>query len=313
MPLSTTEVTFPSGATTGRSAVVAALPMPEDRLGVVTAATPFHPLDHTWPDQPGDTGTLSVAGEGPAAGTWRVVDCLTAAQDPQTGELRVGTDIPVRRGDETWTWQVLHVLEVPAAKAATDPSSLSDAFVGHEAELSVDAGRRAALSAAHTGCHLFALALNEALADRWRKEVRTDGLGNPDFDSLAMDTSRIGEEASTDVYRIGKSLRKKGFTSDGLADALPAITETVNARLAGWVAAGAPVRIDTPGPELTAHRRWTCALPEAGEPVSLSCGGTHPHSLGELAALRTELTLSEDGTQLTAVTRPALTAGTVPA
>ena len=183
--------------------------------------------------------------------------------------------------------------------------------VGTEVELRVDADRRAALSAAHTGCHLLALALNEALAPRWRKDPgRTDALGHPDFDSLAMDSSRMDTAASTDVYRIGKSLRKKGFTADDLAAELPALTAAVNARLASWVAADAKVVVEAPGPELTARRRWTCDLPEGR--ASIACGGTHLHHLGELTILRTELRLSEDGSELTAVTTPVAVASANP-
>ncbi|MFI9269908.1 metal-dependent hydrolase [Kitasatospora sp. NPDC052896] len=292
--LPTTHVSFPSGAVTGDSTVLAVHPLADGRHAVVTAATPFHPLDHTWPDQPADTGTLSLAGV-----EYPVVDCLTGAVGPDGGEPLVGPEIPVRRGDEAWSWLVLHVLEqAPAADA-----------VGQPVTLTVDADRRAALSAAHTGCHLLALALNAALAPRWRKDPgRADAFGNPDFDSLAMASSSMTTEASTDVYRLGKSLRKKGFTAEAadelpaLADALPAITAEVNERLAGFVAADAPVRIEVPGPELTARRRWHCELP-AG-PAEIACGGTHLHRLGQLAELCTELTLSADGTELTAVTRP---------
>jgi alanyl-tRNA synthetase len=282
MPLPTTTVTFPGGAVEGRSAVLAVHPLPDGRHGVVVEETPFHPLDHTWPDQPADTGTL---------GGLAVVDVLTAASPAQGGDLLVGEAIPVRRGDAEWHWHALHVVE-------EDPSALLGTVTG----LAVDAERRAALSAAHTGCHLLALALNSALAARWRKEAREDALGNPDFDSLAMASSRIGTDASTDVYRLGKSLRKKGFTTDGLAEELPAIADVVNARLAGWLASAAPVRVDVPGPELTAHRKWTCALPEAT--AAISCGGTHIRGLGELCTLTTSLSLDESGTELTAVTTP---------
>lgn len=294
MTLPTTQVSFPAGAVTGESTVLAVHSLADGRFGVVTAATPFHPLDHTWPDQPADTGTLTLAGvELP------VVDCLTAAVGPESAELLVGADIPVRRGDEEWSWLVLHVLaQAPA-----------DDVVGLPVTLNVDADRRAALSAAHTGCHLLALALNAALAPRWRKDPgRSDAFGNPDFDSLAMASSVMDTEASTDVYRLGKSLRKKGFTAEAadelpsLADALPAITAEVNTRLAAWVAADAPVRIEVPSPELTARRRWHCELP-AG-PADIACGGTHLHRLGQLAELQTELTLSQDGSELVATTRP---------
>ncbi|MBD0669541.1 metal-dependent hydrolase [Streptomyces sp. CBMA156] len=295
MTLPTTHVSFPAGAVTGESPVLAVHRLADGRYAVVTEATPFHPLDHTWPDQPADHGTLTVDGTELA-----VVDCLTGAVGPEGGELLVGADIPVRRGDEEWSWLVLHVLG-----DSGDPGEL----VGRTAVLAVDAERRGALSASHSGCHLLALALNAALAPRWRKDPgRSDAFGNPDFDSLAMASSVMDTAASTDTYRLGKSLKKKGFTVDAteefpaLADALPALTEAVNARLAAWVAADAPVRIEVPGPELTARRQWHCELPEGG--AQIFCGGTHLHHLGELTGLRTELRLSEDGTELVAVTSP---------
>ncbi|MEZ0111347.1 alanyl-tRNA synthetase [Catenulispora sp. EB89] len=287
--LNTTLVTFPAGATSGTATVLAVHPLAEG-VGVIVDTTPFHPLDHSWPDQPGDTGVLSAGGVEHA-----VADCLTGGVGPD-GEFAVGTDIPVRRGDETWQWLAVHVLEGSGSGSSAAPAP------GTPVELRVDEARRAALSASHTGCHLMALALNEALADRWRKEARTDGLDHPDFDSLAMDTSRIGLDASTDRYRLGKSLRKKGFDPEGLREALPEVTEKVNARLAEWLAQDATVRIDTPGPELTARRQWVCELPE--RTVEIACGGTHLHRLGELASLTAELTLSEDGTELVVVTTP---------
>jgi alanyl-tRNA synthetase len=280
LPSTSTQVTFPAGEVTGRSQVLACVELPEGRWGVVTASTPFHPLDHTWPDQPADSGTLADR---------QLLDCVTGGVSPE-GELFLGTDIPVRRGEEGWAWLVVHVLAEPVP-------------VGAEVELRVDAGKRGALSAAHTGCHLLALALNEALAPRWRKDPgRVDAFGHPDFDALAMDSSRMDEQASYDVYRIGKSLKKKGFTVEGLAEELPAVQDAVNARLASWVAADAKVGIEAPGPELTARRQWHAHLPE-GE-ATIFCGGTHLSHLGQLTALATELTLSADGSQLTAVTRP---------
>lgn len=280
LPAASTQVTFPAGGVTDRSTALACLPLPDGRHGVVVERTPFHPLDHTWPDQPADTGTL--AGQ-------TVLDCVTGAVGPG-GEFALGADIPVRRGDADWAWLVVHVVAEPVA-------------VGEEVELLVDADRRAALCASHTGCHLLALALNAALAPRWRKDPgRADSHGNPDFDSLAMDTSRMDTAASYDVYRIGKSLRKKGFTADGLAEDLPALTDAVNARLAAWVEADSAVRIETPGPELTARRQWHADLPEGH--ASIFCGGTHLHHLGELAALSAELRLNEDGTELTVTTTP---------
>lgn len=296
----TTLVTFPGGTTHGSSTVVAAMPLPGGILGLVTDTTPFHPLDHSWPDQPGDSGTMEFdavdADTGELHGArYPVVDCLTGAAGPQ-GEFLLGEQIPVRRGDPEWSWLAVHLVEM--ADAGIAPQSL----IGRPVVLRADVARRAALSAAHTGCHLLALALNEALADRWRKEARADALGSPDFDALAMESSRMDQHASTDRYRLGKSLRKKGFDADGLGDALAEVAKRVNARLAGWIAADAAVRVDAPGPELTARRRWVCELPEGT--ASIDCGGTHLSRLGELGSLTTSLSLNDDGTELVAVTVP---------
>ncbi|HEX4790464.1 MAG TPA: metal-dependent hydrolase [Actinospica sp.] len=297
----TTLVTFPSGATEGASAVRELVPLPREAeglpvggLGLIVDTTPFHPVDHTWPDQPGDSGTVLVDGV-----VYPVVDSVTGAIGP-AGEFALGADIPVKRGDESWTWHVVHVLE-----AGPEPDRLREA----NAHLRVDAERRRALSAAHTGCHLMALALNEALAGRWRRAPgKEDSFGRPDFDATAMDSSRMDEHAGTDRYRIGKSLRKKGFDPEGLAAELPEIAARVNARLAEWVAADAPVRVEVFGGEktaqLTARREWVCELPQGI--ASIFCGGTHVARLGELAALQTTLSLSEDGTELVAVTVPKL-------
>ncbi|NUW30554.1 metal-dependent hydrolase [Nonomuraea sp. SMC257] len=269
--MNSTVVTFPAGQVSGRSPIVGTVPVGE-RHGLVVAETPFHPLDHTWPDQPADRGTI---------GGLPVVDCVTGAWSD--GEIHLGADIPARRGAEGWQWLVVHVTDAPVP-------------VGESVELAVDPAHRAALSAGHTACHLAAFALNAALAGRWRKEPALDALGHPDFDQTAITSSRIEPDASVDVYRLGKSLRKKGFTADGLDADLAEVAAAVNDRLKAWVAADAPVRLDVPGPELTARRTWHCALPE-GE-ASIPCGGTHVTRTSELGAVTVELAL-EEGTTLT--------------
>ena len=169
-----------------------------------------------------------------------LLDCVIGATDGST--LFVGDEVPVRRGEPGWAFVVVHVISpaVPARPRAT------------RSAVTVDAAHRAALSAGHTGCHVAALALNAALADRWRKPVGTDGLGHPDFDQLAIVSSRITPDGAVDTYRVGRSLRKKGFDVDGLDAALPAIAAEANTLLAGWVATGAP--IDLRGQRAAADR-----------------------------------------------------------
>ncbi|MGW3363790.1 metal-dependent hydrolase [Streptosporangium canum] len=268
-----TLVSYPAGEVRGRSAVVGAVPV-GDRYGTIVAETPFHPLDHTWPDQPADEGTI---------GGLAVVDCVTGAVEEGGETVHLGADIPVRRGTPGWNWLVVHVTDGPVP--------------GREVELAVDEARRRALSAGHTACHLTALALNAALAGRWRKEIPADGLGHPDFDQTAITSSRILPDGSRDVYRLGKSLRRKGFTAEGIAEDLPEIAQRVNDRLKEWIAADAPVWIDSLGSELTARRTWHCGLPE-GE-VAIPCGGTHLSSTSRLGSVTATLELSGDGSELT--------------
>lgn len=264
MPItSDTLVDYPAGATSSRGTVLATVPL-DAGLGVVLDRTAFHAVDAGWPDQPADRGT--IAGH-------PVLDAIVGATDG--GEILIGRDIPVRTGAEGWSFLVVHVL------AADAPVN-----VGDEVEVTVDEGYRTALSAGHTACHLASLALDAALADAWTKEVGGDALGNPDFESHASQSSRIHENGSVDVYRVGKSLRKRGFDVTALDD-LTGVAERANARLAEWVASGSGIRIDRDGDGLGDRRRWVCELP-GGEAV-IPCGGTHLTSLGEFASVTVAL------------------------
>ncbi|WP_235828111.1 alanyl-tRNA editing protein [Actinomadura rubteroloni] len=277
-----TRVTFPAGAMTGWSTVVACLPVDGGR-GIVVDETPFHPLDPFWPDQPGDVGLLQSDGL-----ELKVVDSVTGAVPATGGEVLVGADIPVKRGDPDWHWLVVHVVERRVPQGA-------------EIRLMVDGDRRRAFSAGHTACHLTALALNAALAGRWRKDAPPDGLGRPDFDRLAITRSRIVPGGSVDTYRLGRSLRRKGFTTEGLADALPDVAGHMESLLAGWIASGAPVAVEAPNAELTAPRTWRCDLPDGV--ARLPCGGTHVDDLGELGRVAVTLELAQD--ELVVETRTA--------
>ncbi|UUT35064.1 hypothetical protein [Microbacterium elymi] len=269
--MSATVVTFPEGAVTGEGTV-------QYVVGdvVVLDATPFHPVDHTWPDQPGDAGYLRSDD-----GAVPVEEAVMAAVDAG-GAVFVGTDIPVKRGAEGWTWLVGHRLD------GARPAWLAP---GVRVSAEVDAARRAALSRGHTACHLSSLALDHALADLWRKDPGVDPLGSPDFEARANQTSSIRPDGSVDEYRLGKSLRKAGFDSEGFAATLGDRQDRINARLAEWVAAGGESRIVVEGPTITDRRTWQCTLPE-GE-VGFACGGTHVRSLSEFASITVELDLSD--------------------
>ncbi len=295
-----TWVGFPAGATEGDALVTLVTPLlgvtfgederlrPDRRVAVVLDHTPFHPLDHGWPDQPGDTGTLSFSPHSNASGgTARrlaaVHDCLTGALDDD-GRLQVHTDIEVRRGDPSCTWVVVHVLDATDAPA-----------VGDRVHLAVDAVRRTALSRGHSACHLAALALNEVTARFWTKEPpRRDSRGFPYLDQIAIQTSRISLDSSYDAYRCGKSLRKAGFDAEAFLADTHAVTDAADALLDAWVATAAPSRVDTDGdPTLSARRRWWCDVP--GGPAVIPCGGTHVSDLGVLGGVRIALARTDSG------------------
>jgi Ser-tRNA(Ala) deacylase AlaX len=292
LPHDDTLVSYPSGELTTSATVVHTEPLPDGRIAVLLDRTTSHPVDAGWPDQGPDRAVLRLESSHGAAG-FPVVDCVVGATDGSV--LYLGRDIPVPKGTDGWAFVVVHILDGAAAVEADADAAAP--VEGDTVDIAVDGDYRHALSAGHTACHLASLALNRAVADRWRKEIRPDGLGNPDFDGAANDVSLIREYGSTDTYRLGKSLRKKGFTTDGFVEALGDVQAAVNASLAEWVATDAAVRVDRDGDRLTDRRSWVCELPD--HTVRIPCGGTHLTSLGELGGLRAELSVTDvDGTMV---------------
>jgi len=247
----------------------------DDRVAVVVDRTPFHPVDHGWPDQPGDTGLLDGA---------QVVDSVMGALDDDGG-LLLGEAIDVRRGDPSRTWVVAHLLEAGSPVPAR----------GDVVPLVVDADRRTAYSRGHSACHLAALALNEASARFWTKEPpRRDSRGFPFLDQIAIQISRIEPDAAYDAYRCGKSLRKAGFDSAAFLGSLDEVAHEAHGLLDAWVATGAVSRLDTDGdPTLSARRRWICDVP--GGPAVIPCGGTHVADLSALGTVRVTYAATPDG------------------
>ena len=229
--LEVTVVTYPSGSLRETATVVHVLPDPraggDTRLLVITDVTPFHPLDPLWPDQLADHGELHVG-----TGAFAVRDTVIAARRGD-GPLVVGDAVDVRRDEAGVLFLVAHVVDAVAALQLP---------VGTEVTLVVDEHRRRRLSAAHTACHLLAYALNEATHDLWRKPTRTDSRGHHDLDEATCVSTRHDIDGSLDHYRLGKSLRKRGFDSARFLDELPSTLDEVNRTLARWIESNAPVR-----------------------------------------------------------------------
>ena len=270
LPTCDTVVTYPDGDVTSTGTVLHTEALDDGRVAVVLDTTAFHPVDTAWPDQPAPRGTLTGS-----AADQPLLAALTGVI--RVGQLHVGADLPVRTGTEGWTFVVAHVVEQAPA-------------VGETVRVEVDADHRAALSAGHTACHLAALALDRALADAWTKDVPVDSLGSPAFDSLAIQRSRITPHGSVDDYRIGKSLRKRGFQPVALDDPA-AVAGRTNEQLAAWLAAGGPVRVERDGAGLSARRTWVCELPDGR--TDIPCGGTHVRDLAELGEVKVSLSVEQ--------------------
>jgi len=286
LPSSDTVVTYPDGATVSTGVVVHVEELSGGRAAVLLDSTAFHPVDTAWPDQPADRGMLVVG-----SAEYPVVDGVTGGI--HEGVLYLGPDLPVRNGTEGWIFVVAHIIE-GAAPAEGSP-----------VDVRVDADYRTSLSAGHTACHLASLALDAALADAWTKPVATDALGNPAFDSLAIESSRIHPNSSVDVYRLGKSLRRKGFTTTALDD-LAAVELHANTLLEEWRGGGGAIHIERDAQQLSARRTWVCEID--GGRTDIPCGGTHLHNLGELAQVTISLASEEleGARQVTMTTRAQL-------
>lgn len=270
-----TVVTFAGRSLQEKARVVFAAEVGGDWL-VVTDRSPFHPVSLSWPDQPGDRGWL-ISGSDRLC----VLDSREALLNCKTGILSVGDAArALKRSDPDLTSVVLHV-----TKAAPDAKDVT---------LEVDASFRAALSLQHTGVHLAALALNQVAAGFWSKDPQDpDSLGAPNLDKAAVTGSEIGEKLSTDHYRFGKSLRKKGFDAAAFLADLPARAVAMNDTLRAMLETPAPVQISpTEGP-LGDRRLWSTRL--NGANVAMPCGGTHVADLATLAEITVSLTPTEDG------------------
>ncbi len=288
LPTTDTVVLYPGGMTTAEATVVhvESVELGDGRAfaAVILDRTACHPVDAAWPDQGPDRAVLDA---GDLA--IEVLDCVVGATDGTA--LYLGSDIPVRKGTDGWAFVVVHLVDGDA--------SLTE---GDTVTVEVDEAYRAAFSAGHSACHLASFALNAALAGAWSKDTAPDGYGSPDFDSAAIVTSAILENGSVDVYRVGKSVRKRGFDVSALDDPA-ALAASTNAILATWVAAGGAIRIERDGDLLTDRRYWVAEI--AGVAARNACGGTHVASIGELGTVTVTLETEqlEGALGMTMVTR----------
>ncbi|MCL9775978.1 alanyl-tRNA editing protein [Vibrio methylphosphonaticus] len=245
----------------------------QEYTDVVVESTPFHPVSHIWPDHPADRGWITVDGKRIDVG-----DCLVGAIELATSMLYVGAAIPVKRDTEGWVFVVVHRL--------TSRLALTQ---GQTVTLEVDADYQASLSRGHTAGHIASLALNSVLADKyWRKVAdRVDGLGHYDFNSYAQERSEVFPDRCVDLYRLGKTLKKRGLnTADVLSDIVE-IEVAVNTLLKQWLSQSSSIQMQLEGPYLTSSRYWQWY--KRDELVIMPCGGTHVTSTSSISETQIKL------------------------
>jgi Ser-tRNA(Ala) deacylase AlaX len=297
-------VTYPAGST-AESTVVAAATRTADGLLFAVERTPCHPESPRWPDQPRDRCTLKVieadrAGAPTGPPTEVPVECYEGyllsgeleLEDPPShlGDPPPSPSPPPRTPHPLESRDLGESLDLGAWDPLAGDLSEDEAdraircvvhrvpgnpriAVGDKVSLRVDERYREAVSRSHSRCHLVSLALNAALAGAWRKDPGArDSLGRPDFDKLAIVSSKIDEDGSLDSYRVGKHLRKAGFSVEALSDA-NALRREVMRIARGWLQSRPEMSV-TPGRcRLEERRTWLCALPQGT--ASFPCGGTH--------------------------------------
>ena len=275
-----TEVTFTRSSAPIDSEIIC-VKTDDHTVDIVTEKTSFHPVSHIWPDHPADKGYVECDGQ-----TAVVTDCLTGAIELATGTLYVAQDIPVKRDTEGWVFVVVHRIK----------DGLIDLQPRQKLRLVVDETYQWQLSLAHSAEHLTSLALNKVLTEQgyWRKDAdRKDSLNHYDFHSYAQESSSIEPLCARVGYRLGKTLRKRGFNSVDFLSQLTLIEQSVNHQLESWVELNHDIKLICSGTHLIDSRYWECDLGSDGV-ATIPCGGTHARSLSDYSSIRVNIKHSGD-------------------
>ncbi|MDR1481697.1 MAG: hypothetical protein LBI74_03635 [Synergistaceae bacterium] len=279
LALESFKTTFHKGSLRERSVVTYIVPYGDSHV-IVSETTPFHPRDYQWPDHPADRGFI----ENSLGRRYDLADVVFVGRDPD-GNICVDSGIPAKKNDPGWSFCVGHViLGVRPNLSEGDPIILQ-----------VDNSYRWRLSRAHSAAHVMSFALNQSFAQRWRRKIPyIDDMGNPNFDAVALEKSNISPLSCVDRYRLGKSLKRRGFTVDGLKDDISRYEEEINRMIDEWMQNDAPISVESDGDNLTSIKCWNTTLD--GVDVEMPCNGTHVSRLSEIGTIIVNFEIPDEET-----------------
>lgn len=272
----TTKSSYYSGSLFEIAKIVAVSKISKDSMfAVVTDISPFHPVNYSWEDQPSDSGRMIIEDR-----SIDIVKTVISASDRYSNEIVYHHDIKgfiQDRNPGNIDFGIAHFI-------FTDDSILTKS--GAMISLEVNQLYRNKLSLAHSACHLMALALNKVTAEYWKKNIANDSLGNPDLDNLAIVRSKITALSSKDIFRLGKSIRKKGLDTQSILSDINQLAEKIEKTVNQWILSGGEITLSSNNDNVISKKTWHCRI--EGKEVSIPCGGTHVKNISEIKRVKVE-------------------------
>ncbi|WP_391528293.1 hypothetical protein [Photorhabdus akhurstii] len=279
-----TEASFMLGTLTLESHIIGVMKY-EDGTLLITQDSPFYPKNYKWPDQLHDNGIISIG------------DKELAVTKVYTAGL-IDSHLYI---DQEITKQTTSPDKIMPAHYLPDLHGISETdLIGKTVTLSVNDETRYKVSAAHSMAHFMSLALNKATNHIWSKVYDTDDLGSYNLDKAAIYQSSITELKSVDIYRFGKSLKKKGFDKNILIENLDKINREVNNTLNNWLSQGAEITIEYKSKEINDTRLWKSTIDS--KVVTIPCGGTHINNINEVKDVNVEIKIGESADFIQVIT-----------
>tara|TARA_R110002072_G_scaffold260722_15_gene419352 strand:- start:993 stop:1898 length:906 start_codon:yes stop_codon:yes gene_type:complete len=252
-------------------------------LYICTNRSPFHPEDYLGGDQPGDIGKIKIEDI-----DYQVVDSKVLVINAKNGKLEYpASKSELRKGIEENIYVVQTGHFIIFGLENLDLEKLLD----KKCLIEVDMNFRAQLSKTHTTIHLMSIVLNEDLAEFWTKiPTMLDVFGNPNFDALAIVKSKIFPLRAVDSYRLGKSLKKKGFDIQKFWEAdLEEISKKMSQRLNKLILNNKKSTIIMKGNGNDLGDRRSFNIKINNKDISIPCGGTHLNSLSSIEKVKVNL------------------------